>query len=271
MMVRRVLTAASCTSALLLTVAVAPVSAGAGFFDDFSRAAPLGAFADCDHHVDTPAAYCANLTGWYRDNWWAYPQGWPDTATQRDYPVGGVYDPARTIWVDGGQLHVRMFRSTTGPVHAAAVVPKRVIGTTYGTFSERFRVSRVATGYKSAHLLWPVTGDCQGCEVNFPENEYDSTIHAFTHPKGGGRQASYDTGVDWSRWHTSAIEWSPGRIRYFLDGRLVGESTGGVPDRPMIWVLQNESALNGDRAAPNSWAQMDIDWVKVSSIGTVSE
>ena len=30
----------------------------------------------------------------------------------------------------------------------------------------------------------------------------------------------------------------------------------------MSWIIQNESALNGDRAAPNSGAQMDIAYVK---------
>jgi Glycosyl hydrolases family 16 len=263
MKILRALAVAFCATVLLVPVA-SPASAAQGFSDDFTRSAPLGSFADCNHNADTRDAYCGGLSGWYRNNWWAYPQGWPDTATQRNYPVGGVYDPSRTIWVDGGQLHIRMFRGATGPVHAATVVPKRVIGTRYGTFSERFRVSRVATGYKSAHLLWPVTGDCPGCEVNFPENEWDGTIHAFTHPKGGGRQDAHNTGFSWSDWHTSTIEWSLGRIRYFLDGRLVGESTEGIPDRPMMWVLQNESALNGARAAPNSWAQIDIDWVRTS-------
>jgi hypothetical protein len=31
----------------------------------------------------------------------------------------------------------------------------------------------------------------------------------------------------------------------------------------MDWDIQNESALNGESAAPNSWAQMDITDVKV--------
>ncbi|WP_186319232.1 glycoside hydrolase family 16 protein [Streptomyces sp. SAJ15] len=140
-------------------------------------------------------------------------------------------------------------------------MPKKLMGQRYGKYEERFRVSKPAVGYKSAHLLWPVVND--GCsEIDFPELEWTETIAAFTHPSDCSRQDAFDTGRRWTSWHTSTIEWRPGCVRYFLDGRLVGQSTRGIPDRPMTWVLQNEAALNGDRAAPNSWAQMDIAYVK---------
>lgn len=233
------------------------------FADEFTEPAPLGSFSDCNHSAATPQAVCVGLAGRYRSDWWAYPTGWPDTATQRGYPVVGVYDPAGTTWVSGGQLHVRLFRSASGPVHSAALVPKPLMGGLYGTYEERFRVSHVAPGYKSAHLLWP-SGDsnCPGCEIDFPEQEWTGDVHAYTHPRDGDRQDAHDTDQSWSEWHTSRIEWTPIAIRYYLDGRLIGTSTQGVPDQPMTWILQNEAALNGDQAAPNSWAQLDIDWVR---------
>ncbi|MFD0384897.1 hypothetical protein ACFQ2B_29575 [Streptomyces stramineus] len=76
--------------------------------------APRGAFSDCDHFPDTGRAYCGGLTGRTRADWWAYPDGWPDTATQRAYPVGGRYDPATTVWISGGRLHLRLWRGRTG-------------------------------------------------------------------------------------------------------------------------------------------------------------
>lgn len=255
-------------AAVISMLLMAPVSAPASrvFTDDFTLPVALGSFHGCDHNADTPRAYCSGLSGWYRENWWAYPDDWPDTATQRGYPVGGFYDPAHTVWADGGRLHLRMFRDATGPVHSAAIVPKALIGARYGTFSERFRVSTVSPGYKSAHLLWPVSNDsCAGCEIDFPEGEWTSTISAFTHPKGGGGQDSFDAHAGWSDWHTTTIDWAPGHVRYYLDGHLVGHSTRRVPDQPMTWVLQNESALDGDSAAPRSWAQIDIDWVRAST------
>lgn len=66
--------------------------------DDFSgQNVPVGGFSDCDHNADTPDAYCAGLPEPYRSRYWAYPDGWPDTAKQRGYPLGGTYDPANTI------------------------------------------------------------------------------------------------------------------------------------------------------------------------------
>ncbi|GAA0491412.1 glycoside hydrolase family 16 protein [Streptomyces sp. NPDC046215] len=233
------------------------------FSDGFDTPAPRGAFSDCDHFPDTGRAYCGGLTGRTRADWWAYPDGWPDTATQRAYPVGGRYDPATTVWISGGRLHLRLWRGPDGDVHSAAVVPKPMMGLRYGRYEERFRVSRTAVGYKSAHLLWPVDeAGCRGCEIDFPEFEWTGTIHAFTHPKGGGRQDAFDTGALWTSWHTSVIEWTPSGVAYFLDGRLIGRSVSGVPDRPMSWILQNEAALDGSRAAPGSRAQLDVDRVR---------
>ncbi|MFI8942741.1 glycoside hydrolase family 16 protein [Streptomyces syringium] len=253
--------------AALLGLGTAPAEAAPSwklrFSDSFNVPVARGGFADCGHSVDTPRAYCGKLPAKVRAAWWAYPAGWPDTATQRGYPVGGYYDPATTLSISDGRLHIRMWRGPTGSVHSAAVVPKAMMGQRYGRYEERFRVSRAAVGYKSAHLLWPADdAACPGCEIDFPEQEWTTTIHAFTHPKGGGPQDAFDSGARWTAWHTAVTEWTPGHVRYYLDGRLIGHSTRGVPDRPMSWIIQNESALNGDQARPNSWAQMDIAWVR---------
>lgn len=255
---------------LLLAGLTAPRAAAAPtwhlrFVDYFNTDVAKGRFTDCNHNPDTTAAYCGGLTGSVRANWWAYPKGWPDTATQRHYRVGGYYDPATTLWISGGQLHIRMWRGASGNVHSATVVPKALMGQRYGRYEERFRVSKVAVGYKSAHLLWPVNDSaCPNCEIDFPELEWDGQIAAFMHHKNslGGDQDGYDTGKSWTAWHTSIVEWKPGDVRFYLDGSLVGHSTTAVPDQPMSWDIQNESALNGDRAALNSWAQMDIAHVK---------
>lgn len=90
---------------------------------------PLGGFRDCEHRVDTSAAYCGGLRGAYRDNWWAYPTGWRDTAGDRGRDVVGVYHPEDTVSVGpaengDGRMSIRMWRPADGgPVHAAAVVP----------------------------------------------------------------------------------------------------------------------------------------------------
>ncbi|WP_405888868.1 glycoside hydrolase family 16 protein [Streptomyces sp. NBC_01136] len=263
---RRILATAGLLAGLLLAGLTAPTAEAAPtwhlrFADEFNTAVAKGRFTDCDHSHDTPKAYCGGLTGAVRANWWAYPAGWPDTATQRRYPVGGYYDPASTLWISGGQLHIRMWRGASGSVHSATVVPKAMMGQRYGRYEERWRVSKPAAGYKSAHLLWPVTND--GCsEIDFPELEWTTTIAAFAHPSNCGKQMGVDTGKRWTDWHTSVIEWKPGRVSFILDGRTVGTSADHVPNTAASWDIQNESALNGDRAALNGSAQMDIEYVK---------
>ena len=274
-MFRRIAAVAAAVTALL-GINATPARASAPTFhlvyaDGFNTPVKAGGFSGCDHNTDTPQAYCAGLTGSVRANWWAYPASWPDTATQRGYPVGGYYDPASTLsiapspWGDG-QLHIRMWRGASGPVHSATIVPKAAMGLRYGKYEERFRVSKVATGYKSAHLLWPVSNDaCPNCEIDFPELEWNGQIAAFAHHKNdiGGDQDAYDTGKPWTTWHTSDVIWTPGSVTFELDGHIVGHSTTAVPDTPMDWDIQNESALNGQSASPNSWAQMDITYIKV--------
>ncbi|MFE0048131.1 glycoside hydrolase family 16 protein [Streptomyces albireticuli] len=268
---RRLLAAVLLAAAPLAPRAAPPAEAAAPewhlrFADDFDTDVPRGSFSDCAHDPDTPRAYCGGLTGAMRENWWAYPEGWPDTATQRGLPVGGHYDPATTLSVSRGKLRIRLWRGRTGGVHSATVVPKKLMGLRYGRYEERWRVSHVSPGYKSAHLLWPVAkGGC--AEIDFPELEWNATVAGFAHPAGCGRQFAVDTGARWSRWHTSVIEWRPGDLRFHLDGEEVGRTTREVPDAPMTWDIQNESALNGERAAPGSWSRIDIDHVRGWSRG----
>jgi hypothetical protein len=226
---------------------------------DFPDNAPLGSFGGGGNGASVNAP---DLPSALRSQWGAYPSGWPDTATQRAYPVGGDYDPASTVWVSGGQMHVKMWRGASGPVHSAALVPLAASGRTYGKYIETFRVSKIAAGYKSAHLLWPSNGDQNTTtfEVDYPENEWDLGISAYVHD-GDAPQQEFDAGANWSGWHTTEIDWTPQRLSFYMDGKLIGSTTQGVPNVPMDWIIQNESALNGESAAPNSSAQIDISHV----------
>jgi hypothetical protein len=231
---------------------------------DFRTSVRLGQFSGCDTNVNSPDASCSGLPRSVRSEWWAYPYPWPDTATKDNYPVGGYYDPAHTIWISGGQMHIRMFR-TTSWIHSAAVVAKAADGVKYGEFIETFSVSHADPGYKAAHLLWPM-GDNRDYEVDFPEDSLDSRICAFVHSIYLADQVAYCPGVSWTGWHTSEIQWAPGSLTFYLDGRMIGQTKGSsVPDEDMAWIIQNESALIGPSAAPGSWAQINISYVAVYS------
>ncbi|MCX5008179.1 glycoside hydrolase family 16 protein [Streptomyces sp. NBC_00638] len=229
---------------------------------------PLGSFGDCDHRVDTSGAFCGGLSGKYRDNWWAYPAGWEDTANDRGRDVVGEYHPEDTVSVGPGEngdgvMRIRMWRpEDRGPVHAAAVVPRAVMQMTYGKYSARIKVTKAAPGYKSAWLHYG-----GGCEMDHPEGEWTGSLTAFHHPCGGGEQGYFPSDAAWTEWHTVSTEWTPGHVRFFVDGRQTGEDTRGVPSAPLSWVLQNESALEGPGAAPGSSAELDITWVAAYAYG----
>ncbi len=212
---------------------------------------------------------CPGLAPAYRAHWWAYPVGWPDTATQRGYPVGGYYDPDTTVTINNGMMHIRMWRKG-GPVHSCAVVPTPAMGRKYGRYVETFRVSKTAPGYKSAHLLWPASGNqnTTSFEVDYPENEWDQGISGFLHA-GSMSQVSCDTGVRWGdgQWHTTEIQWTPTSLKFLMDGhvKLTETDSRYIPTVPMDWIIQNESALNGEKAAVDSSAQLDIKSVEYYS------
>lgn len=274
----RRLAAIAFAAAAMLGSSAAPAHGSSPTFrliyaDGFNTPVKRGSFTDCDHATDTRQAYCSGLTGSVRNAWWAYPAGWPDTAQSGQlghYPVGGYYDPASTIWIapsawGDGQMHIRMWRGPSGPVHSATVVPKAAIGLRYGRYEIRERVSHVGYGYKSAQLLWPVTdvnGQCP--EVDFPENSHDVQPSAYDHPSSCGDQDAFDTGVNWSAWHTYDITWTGAGVTFAVDGRTIGTSRYS-PSVPMDWDIQNESSLDGETAAPNSSDQIDITYIRVWS------
>lgn len=231
------------------------------FADDFVGAVPKGAFNDCNHNVDTPQAYCGGLKnyGSYYTNWWAYPSGWEDTAKSgadgnTGAPFGGTYEPQDTVSVGNGVLSVKMYRpSTGGDNHVGTVVPRKCMAQKYGRYVERFRIVRADDGFKSAHLFYD-----GGYEIDFPENDYGTTIYAFMHPGG----EAFSGGTKWGTgWHTSVIEWTAGSVKFYLDGRHIGTGTKKVPNIPMSWILQNESSIEGPYAKPGASAQIDTDWV----------
>lgn len=229
----------------------------------FSVPAKLGAFSGCDHYDRTPYAYCGGLPASLRSQWWAYPYPWPDSATEVHIPLGGYYDPAHTVWISGGQMHIRLFRDTTW-IHSAAVVPKAAIGLLYGAYIERFSVNpEPYLGYKSSHLLWP-TSSPLSFEVDFPESQWNLPIDAHVH--AGPAQRGFATDTPWTGWHTSEIDWAPGKLTFYLDDKYIGTLTGKwVPDERMSWIIQNESAIGGEQAPERSSAEISFSYLAVYS------
>ncbi len=219
------------------------------FVEDLAQPAALGGFM-------TSPYYGARFKR-------TYPFPWKDTSKH------GTYDPPKTMSVANDLLNIDMHTEGSeiciGTVEPTLAIPTR--GQTYGRYAVRFRSNAVA-GFKTAWLLWPDSGLRSEGEIDFPEGNLDGTIKAFMHHASNdgtasslGTQDAFSTGASYTAWHTAVIEWTPGKVQFFLDGTRIGTSTTKVPSRPMHWVLQSETALSGALPSKSAHAHVDIDWV----------
>jgi beta-glucanase (GH16 family) len=197
--------------------------------------------------------------------WSAYPDGWPDTTHN------GTYYPSKVISIQNGVLN--LYLHTENGIHmVSAPVPKipgavgSEGGLLYGRYVIRFKSDPIP-GYKTAWLLWPdsETWPRDG-EVDFPEGELDSTISAFMHRQdgtSGSDQDAFGSSITYTSWHTATLEWLPSSLRFFLDGQLIGTSTSRIPNTPMHWVIQTETATDGSVPSDAAAGNVQIDWVTV--------
>ncbi|SOD70499.1 glycosyl hydrolase family 16 [Jatrophihabitans sp. GAS493] len=231
------------------------------FTEDFTKPAPLGTF-----------------THTYASSWTGY-NGANDTSKQ------GTYRPDKVLSVQDGMLD--MYLHTENGEHMVAapapLVGGRVSGKrfgsgpgsdggqTYGRYSLRMKVEPTY-GYKIAFLLWPdsMRWPDDG-EIDFPEMNLDGTINAgslfakpssVSNPKG---VVAYDrTGISLADWHTITIDWTPGKVVFYVDDAVVFTNTTLVPHKPMHWVLQAETNLDGAEPPNDSAAgHISVDWATV--------
>ena len=207
------------------------------FAEDFTTAAPLGSFLAS-----------------YGSRWGAYPSPWKDTSGH------GVYNPGKTMSASGGMMD--LWVHTESGVHYVAAPQPKLPTMTYGRFSARFQADSTA-GYKVAWLLWPDSGvwPADG-EVDFPEGDLNSNMSAFAHfASSGGGQDAFTLPTTFAGWHTATINWTPGKLVFLLDGKIVGTSTKLVPSKPMHWVMQTETTLNGSVPSNSASGHVRVDWV----------
>jgi len=217
------------------------------FADDFQTNVPLGSF---------PAAVSGT--------WWAYLDGWKDTSQH------GTYFPSRVVSLHDGMMDVWLH--TEGGQHLVAALGPSLPGATaqrYGRYAVRFRADPLPF-YKTAWLLWPASGNWpHDGEIDFPEGDLDTGICGFVHHQGattGSDQDAFNCPfARYDAWHVAVIEWTANAVRFLLDGQVVGTSTSRIPNTPMTWVLQTETAdpMHGGEPSDDTEGHILIDWVAV--------
>ncbi|MFI6450448.1 glycoside hydrolase family 16 protein [Streptosporangium amethystogenes] len=140
----------------------------------------------------------------------------------------------------------------------------------YGRWEVRLRAERGA-GYTPVALLWPSDqGRGEYTEIDFSEiiDPARRSGGIFVH-RGDRPQAQRQMRADFTRWHTVAVDWLPGRLTFWLDGAKVWDYRGpNVPaGRPMHLALQNDVTCNEwspcrNRSTPPT-VSMYVDWVKI--------
>jgi hypothetical protein len=231
------------------------------FSDDFRTDVPLGGFSGCTSGSSIMTSTCTGLPAAVAAKWWAYPDGWTDSAGD------GSYEPSQTVSISGGLMNVHLH--TADGIHmVAALVPKipggvNGNGLMYGRYSVRFRADEIA-GYKTAWLLWPDSNVFpQDGEIDFPEADLDTDIWGYVHYQGGtavNDQAWFETEDSYGSWHTATTIWTPTAVTFMLDGTTIGTVTQRIPDTPMHWVLQCETSTYGITPADSTSGNIQIAW-----------
>lgn len=182
----------------------------------------------------------------------------------------GTYTPDQVLSVSDGKLDY-FLRTAGGSPRVASVVPFGYAGQTYGRYSVRFRYDSMP-GYKIAFLLWPVSDNWNHGEIDWPEGSLDGPLYGGSAMRGslaGGemifdpRKKSYSPDGP-GDWHIATTEWTPGKVAWFWDGQLIGQTAdpAGVPNTPMRWTLQAETSdrATGTFPAPETAGHLQIDW-----------
>jgi beta-glucanase (GH16 family) len=141
---------------------------------------------------------------------------------------------------------------------------------TYGTVDARLRVP-AGKGLWSALWMLPAFGHSRP-EVDIVEVLGDNTRKSYQSLHRRDRKSKplqhTERGVDLADgWHVYRLEWLPGRLRWYLDGKLVFTVKGyEVPDEPM-YLMANLAVGGRWPGSPNEStrfpASLAIDYIKI--------
>ncbi|MFI6318972.1 glycoside hydrolase family 16 protein [Nonomuraea sp. NPDC050556] len=137
----------------------------------------------------------------------------------------------------------------------------------YGRWEVRFK-AETGAGYTPVVLLMPYDRG-EYSEIDFAEIIDPKRQGGGIFVHGGQEQAQKQLRADFTQWHTVAVDWLPGRLTFWLDGRKVWDYSGAyVPEgRRMGLALQNDVVCNQWSPCRNSstpdTVSMYVDWVKI--------
>jgi beta-glucanase (GH16 family) len=140
-------------------------------------------------------------------------------------------------------------------------------GVKYGRWEARVRTPVGDKDYHAVLLLWPNSenwpddGEVDFMEDSDPTRQRTEFFLHFGNGTSDGDQLTGAVNVDATQWHTWAVEWAPGHITGYLDGRQWWTTTDAsvLPPGPMHMTIQLDAFRSRGGLKPSS---MQVDWVR---------
>jgi beta-glucanase (GH16 family) len=185
-------------------------------------------------------------------------------------PINGseqsCYDPAQASLVNGSLKLSAVARSCNGYPYASGMVTSHGHYTfTYGYMEARVWMDGSSNPknwpafWADGTGTWPTTGEIDVMEGlgGSPAWHYHWGSGSNPSQTGGTPSMSSKTG-----WHTFGADWEPGSIKFYYDGKQVGQATSGVVGNPMYLILNYavSSSISGPIQVPSDFL---VDYVRV--------
>jgi beta-glucanase (GH16 family) len=142
-------------------------------------------------------------------------------------------------------------------------------GQTYGSYEFKARID-VGQGTAGVILLWPSDGKWTD-EVDIIET-HNPSRKSFAFSKHGDPNVTEYIDVNVADWHTYRLDWTPNKLKLFVDGQEKLTMTGDIPDQKMSFGMQGQVMAphetwfgGGPNSSTPNRVEMEVDWVKVSA------
>jgi hypothetical protein len=146
-------------------------------------------------------------------------------------------------------------------------------GGMYGLYQVEAKVDP-GHGTGPAIVLWPDNNSWPP-EIDLLEAPGGSgdaymTLH-WAGADGSDQYQTIDTGVNVNDWHDYAVDWEPGSLTFYVDGKQIWSTTDHVPNQPMGLGISGFVAANNDGwygggpdgSTPSS-VGLHVAWVSIS-------
>ncbi len=182
------------------------------------------------------------------------------------YTGGQSYYSPQEVRVQNGMLRIAIERKTThGKPYTSGGLAAFGLAQTYGKYEVRTMLP-LGKGLDPYAILWPKTTAPNAAQVDIFESPSPTKNQVlFTnHGIDGSSTGLTASGSFATAFHVFTCEWTPGLLRFLVDGVLQGTVTRSVFTRPMWFGLAISSgdALTGLPDSATS-ASMEVDWVHI--------